>query len=372
MRRLWQAVFASGVPVKLSSVRDQFTDEDIVHYKPLDVAAFPDIGPRAFGYSPALKRHLLDHDETYDILSSHGIWSYSGCAAYIASRRRRVPLIIHPHGMLDPWAINRSRMKKKAIGLAFQNRALRHAHAIRVLCQSEADSVRALGFRNPLAVIPNGVNLSEYENLPDAARFEERHPEIKGRHKLLFLSRVHPKKGLEPLITAWAASEAGEKGWSLIIAGPNQIGHREQMEALVSDLNLSNSIIFAGPLYHEEKREALAAADGFILPSFSEGFPMALLEAAACRLPILMTPFCNFPELADAGGAVSVQPTSQELETGLRKLLEMSAEERVEMAGKARTLVESTYTWDIIAEDMVRMCQWACGGGDAPAKVRLD
>ena len=372
VRRLWQAVHARGIPVELNAVRDQHTDEDIVQYAPLAVRAFPDIGPRALGFSPGLKRHLLDPGEHYEVLSSHGLWMHASYAAGVASRRRGKPHIIHPHGMLDPWAFNRRRLKNTLLGRAFQFDALRRARAIRVLCESEAESVRALGFKSPLVVIPNGVNLAEFDDLPSAEKFSERIPSLRNRRKLLFLSRVHPKKGLEPLIRAWASSKAGERDWALVIAGPNQAGHREEMDALAGELGHRESVVFVGGLYHEEKREALSGADGFILPSFSEGFTMAILEAAACRLPIVMTPQCNFPEMAEAGGAISVEPTVEELTRGLNEFLEMDDSEREQMGGRARTLVESHYTWDIIAEDMIKTCQWACGGGQPPARVRLD
>jgi len=128
-------------------------------------------------------------------------------------------------------------------------------------------------------------------------------------------------------------------------------------------------VVFTGPLYGQAKLEALAGADVFVLPSFSEGFSIAVLEAAACRLPVLLTPQCNFPELVAAGGAVEVEPTAEGTLRGLRLLAGMTDAQRMEMGANGRTLVEFHYTWDAIATKMVDVYSWLLGGGPAPACV---
>lgn len=322
-------------------------------------------------WSPALARVLDGAAGELDVVHNHSLWMLPTHYATRAAGRRGVPVVWTVHGFLEPWALAHSRWKKRLAGWAFQDRDLRSASCLVVNSPSELASVRGYGLRNPVAVIPNGVNLEEFASLPPREDFERRFPEVRGKGVCLFLSRLHEKKGLGHLVEAWSriSREFGE--WQLVIAGPDD-GYEARLRERIAVLGLERSVTVAGPLYGEWKRAAWSRADAFVLPSYSEGFSMALLEALAAGLPALVTPGCNFPEAARAGAAFEVEPTAGGTADGLRRLLGMRADERQEMGIRGRTLVEAGYTWDAVARRTLAVYEWAHGAGPVPADVVFD
>jgi poly(glycerol-phosphate) alpha-glucosyltransferase len=158
----------------------------------------------------------------------------------------------------------------------------------------------------------------------------------------------------------------------LVVAGPGEGGHEEEMKRLTAELGLEPRVCFTGPLQGQEKLAALAGAELFVLPSFSEGFSMAVLEAAAAGLPVLLTPQCNFPELVRASGAIEVSPDVAGCEAGLRELLGLPDAERRLMGQRGKDLVARSYTWPRIVEQMLSVYHWLLEGGTPPACVRLN
>jgi len=356
---------AAGAAASVAGLQDRYTAEDARPDVPYRAAV--STGPAAFGYSRELGKLL--HDHRADVVHSHGLWMHPGIEARRLARRSRAALVVSPHGMLEPWAIRRSRLRKLAAAWLFERSNVRSAGCVHALCRQEAAGIRAFSPRSAIAVVPNGVDLRDWAAMPGREAIAERFPEVNGRRRALFLSRIHPKKGLAHLLEAWARLGRLSDGWVLVVSGPDEGGHLRHIESLAESLGISRSVVFTGPLYGQAKLEALAGADVFVLPSFSEGFSIAVLEAAACRLPVLLTAQCNFPELAAAGGAVEVEPTAEGTLRGLRLLAGMTDAQRMEMGANGRTLVEFHYTWDAIATKMVDVYSWLLGGGPAPACV---
>jgi len=330
-------------------------------------------GPVAFGYSPELRSGLSARVAKNSVLHVHGLWMYPGVVARKLSETTGAVRVVSPHGMLEPWALRNSAWKKRIAGVVFEKRNLRRASCLHALCNAEVSSFRGYGLKNPVAVIPNGVEVPPEANLLPHDLLAQTIPETKDRRIVLFLSRIHEKKGLPHLLRAWAVVNA-ERGvrsseWMLVIAGPDERGHEREVRKLASDLGISSSVVFAGPLYGEQKRAALAGADLFVLPSFSEGFSMAILEAAAYSLPVLLTPGCNFPELVRAGAALEVSADEKGCEAGLRQLLLLSDTERNAMGARGRTLVAECYSWPVIANEMLRLYSWLGGEGEKPQCV---
>jgi poly(glycerol-phosphate) alpha-glucosyltransferase len=190
---------------------------------------------------------------------------------------------------------------------------------------------------------------------------------------LLFLGRLHPKKGLRDLIAAWAIEQkATDAPWTLVIAGWDQGGHRAELEALVSSLNTGSTVFFVGPQHGNDKNAILHRSDAFVLPSLSEGLPMAVLEAWAHRLPVLMTPQCNLPEGFACEAALPMNPDVNAIREALRTLFGMSQSELAQMGARGRSLVEDRFSWDKIATEMSAVYDWVLGGGSAPDCVRLE
>ncbi|RYZ76860.1 MAG: glycosyltransferase [Proteobacteria bacterium] len=169
-------------------------------------------------------------------------------------------------------------------------------------------------------------------------------------------------------LPAWkrALQQSGAKDWHFVVAGPDEGGHRVEVEALVSSLELGSSVSFVGLLQGEEKRAALGAASAFVLPSHSEGFSMSLLEAMGAHLPLLITPHCNFPEAVQVGAALSIEATEESSVQGLDSLFSLSALQLQTMGDCGRSLVEQDYTWESAAQKMESVYLWCCGQSSKP------
>lgn len=330
------------------------------------------LGPKSVGFSLGLVRAVLMSNP--DILHSHGLWMYHGVAARVAAAKARIPLVISPHGMLDPWALRNSAWKKKIAGWLFENRNLRAAACIHALCESEYQSIRAYGLNNPVCIIPNGVDLP---NLQAGQRTPPWNSQIGAdKNVMLFLGRIHPKKGLANLIRAWGILKDRKlkelEQWRLVVAGWSQSGHEEQLKRLAWEVGLTENVSFVGPLYDEAKDAALRAARAFVLPSFSEGLPVSVLEAWAYGLPVIMTRECNIPEGFEAGAAIAIKPEVDSIEQGLKSLLSLSRAEQRSVGLNGRSLVETRFAWPQIAGQMIDVYKWVLCQGPRPDCVRLD
>ncbi len=327
-------------------------------------------GPRSFAYMPDLRVRL--DDSGLDLLHTHGLWMYPSVAAEAWRRRTERPTVVAPHGMLDPWALRNSAWKKRLAGLLYEGAHLRRSSCITALCESEYRAIRSHGLRNPVAVIPNGVDLPEepVQGQPDWAE-----PLPQGSRVLLFLGRIHPKKGLVNLLHAWSAVQrrdpTGAESWQLVVAGWDQGGHQAVLEGLAADLGVTRTVHFVGPQFEENRAASLGRADAFVLPSFSEGLPMAVLEAWSYELPVLMTLECNLPEGFVSGAAMELKPEVGSIADGLARCFDLRDEERRTIGRRGRALVESRFTWTAVAEEMRAVYSWLLGLGPCPACIRL-
>ena len=346
-----------GVGISVMGDARSLTDEDRTVWESVPLMPYRAIGPLGSGIG--LRRNLVQSEA--GLVHQHGLWLDDQWSSLHWQRKTGRPVVISPHGMLDPWAVQNSAWKKKLAGALFANESLRKSACIHALCQSEADSIRKYGLNNPIAVIPNGVELPSLT--PDPCP-----PTSGGKRKLLFLGRIHPKKGLSELLKGWAKAQSLKPNafpdWQLLIAGWDDGGHLLSLKRLADELGLSwtdgmpeteaelNSLVFLGPVFGNDKEALLRGVDGFILPSFSEGLPMSVLEAWSYGLPVMMTEFCNIPEGFEADAAIKIEPNVESITCGLNLWMEMEEDERMAMGGHGRLLVERNFTWKKIAQNM--------------------
>jgi len=294
-----------------------------------------------------------------DLMHDHGLWLPSNAAAALVSKGQDIPLVISTRGMLTSWALRHNRWKKRLAWMGYQRHVLRWATLFHVTSQEEVDALRDLGFEQPAAVIPNGVPL------PDASASNGSSGE--GR-RALFLSRVHPKKGLPMLLDAWATMRPA--GWTLEIVGPSEEGHRAELEAQARRLGLEDAIQFSGPVADDQKWEVYRRADLFVLPTHSENFGIVVAEALAAGVPALTTTGAPWQDLERHDCGWWVSPTEQSLKTALREAVGASDETRRAMGQRGRRLVEEEYSWSGAAANMTAAYQWLLGDGPRPDVIR--
>jgi glycosyltransferase involved in cell wall biosynthesis len=319
-------------------------------------------------WSPPLKWKIEQVIREADIVHNHSLWMLPNSYGSRLAARHDKPVVITAHGALEPWAVQNSGWKKRVVGRWFQNQDLQRADCIHVNSRAEVEGIRQRGLRCSIAVIPNGIHPPDYEDLPAAESFRAQFPQTRDRKIALFMARLDKKKGLGHLIPAWQRVVTRHSNWHLVLAGPDT-GYESTARMLVGNLHLQGSVTFTGPLHGNAKRAALAAADIFVQPSFSEGFSMSILEAMACRLPVLITPSSNFAEVVSAKAGLCVEPYVDGTADGLESLLALSAEERTSMGERARSLIESRYTWGHVAETTLSLYRWLIDGGTPPECV---
>lgn len=371
MRDLAAAIGRAGSPVSVYAAecpRAGLTTIGSIFQSPSRWIGRPGRWWGGLSWSPKL-REILERDiYQIDILHNHSLWMLPNSYASQLGRRTGKPVLFTIHGTLEPWALSHSRWKKQIVGRWFQFRDLRSANCLHVNSHRELQSVRDRGFRNPVAVIPNGINLHEFETLPERDVFFQRHPRLVGKKLLLFMARLHKKKGLEHLLQSWANLTSDFSDWHLLIAGPDD-GYQNSCEEMIARSGIGNSTTLLGSLHDQDKLAALAAADIFVQPSYSEGFSMSVIEAMTCKLPILISPGCNFPEAAQAGAGFEVAADCVGTSSGLRRLMEMSTANRRAMGELGRNLVEREYTWDRVAESMLKVYRWLMSKDTCPSCV---
>ncbi len=307
---------------------------------------------------------------TSNVVHIHGLWQGHTRQAARLARRYRVPHLIAAHGMAEPWALRHKAIKKKLYTAIVEGKNLRHADCLHALSRPEVGHLRALAPRATVCLVPNGVNLAPLEHLPSRAVLEAEYPELAGKFLLLFLGRLHVKKGLDLLAQAIALLSNDHPSIHLLLAGHDD-GALQPFLNQMKEFGQLDRVTCLGHVSGEQARKAWGAADAFVLPSYSEGFSMAILEALACRLPVLATTACHFPELADADAGIVVEPNAEAVSSGLRELLERSPEERQGLGQRGRELVERRYTWDRQAERLAEVYRWLQGGGSRPEAVEL-
>lgn len=307
--------------------------------------------------SSSARRQLHDAISDADVVHLHGLWEPLIRTAAIDAHARRKPYLLTPHGMLDPWSLAQRRMKKRlALALVFR-RVLNNAACLHLLNDDEARLLAPLGLTAPTIVVPNGIFIEEIDPLPGAGAFRRTHAELQDHPFILFLSRLHHKKGLDILAAAFAMVAGEMPDLQLVIAGPDE-GARSDFEQRVRDSGLDRRVHVIGPIWGRDKYAAMVDATCFCLPSRQEGFSMAITEALACRLPVVISENCHFPEVAEHRAGVVTTLDAARIADGLRTVLADSARGRA-MGESGRRLVQERFTWPTIAQRMVSAYQKA-------------
>ncbi len=299
-----------------------------------------------------------------DILHSNGLWNMPSVYPGWAVRGTRCKLVVAPRGTLATWALRKGWLKKKIFGLLFQNQVLRQADMFHATSEKEYAEIRAAGYRQPVAIVPIGMDLPDVSFNAEKQRGEE----AENVRKVVFFGRLHKVKGVDRLVRAW--EQVVRDGWELVIAGPD-CGMLEELKGIVAERKLPR-VSFVGEINGHAKYEFLAGGDIYVLPSDTENFGITVAEALASGTPVIAsqgTPWEGLErEKCGRWVPIGVEP----LAVALKELMAMDDAERAAMGARGREWIRRDFTWEGIGLKMKVAYVWLLGKGDRPEWVRVE
>lgn len=311
--------------------------------------------------SSALTWALFREAGAADVIHNHGLWLMPNVYAGREARRARRPLIVAPRGMLGPAALAFSPLKKRAFWHLLQRSAVAAAACFHATSEQEYEDIRAFGLRQPVAVIPNGIDV-DGAGVPEARR--------QGARTVLSLGRIHPKKGLDILLRAWARVESIRPNWCLRIVGPSEKGHEIELKGLAAKLKLAR-VSIEGPIYGADKARAYREAELFVLPTLNDNFALSVAEALAAGVPVIATKGAPWRGLRDEGCGWWVDHGIEPLSAALCEALAQSQTQLAVMGEKGRAWMIRDFSWQRVARDMIDLYRWLAASAPRPSCVRL-
>ena len=279
-----------------------------------------------------------------------------------AARAAGKPLVVSPRGMLAPAALNFSRIKKKAFWALLQGSVVRQAACLHATSEAEYQEIRSLGLRNPVTVISNGIDVPSWgptENAPPTERVA------------LSLGRLHPKKGLDRLIRAWALVEAAHPDWRLRIIGSPERGYDGFLRALIVELGLAR-VTVEGPLYDDEKKTAYRQSELFLLPSLNENFGLTVAEALAASIPVISSKGAPWQRLETEGCGWWIDHGVTPLALAMEQAMAMPRDSLKAMGAQGSAWMLREFSWDRVVAEMLAVYEWLARGRPPPSSVRFD
>jgi glycosyltransferase involved in cell wall biosynthesis len=361
--RLCGALAKQGAAVQLLTIGDSHSSSCLGFRHeayPADFSHIPILGQLRF--SSALKGALARFAETATIIHMHGLWRMPNVYPASAALRARSHLVLSPRGMLGGAALKFSSYKKQLFWTLIQGSAARAAACLHATSRQEYQDIRDFGLEAPIAIIPNGIDV------PPAA--PKRQPTGE-RRTLLYLGRLHPKKGLERLLDAWELIEDLHPDWQLDIVGPIDGDYAQMLKGRI-DARANSRVRLAGPLYGEEKMNAYRQADLFVLPTLNENFAMTVAEALAQGTPVISTKGAPWAELANNGCGWWIDHGAEPLAAAMQEAMDMRWERLAAMGEAGRAWMGRDFDWNAVARSMRSVYDWLSGQGARPACVVVD
>lgn len=316
---------------------------------------------RAVRRSSSLAQTLRTQAPTADVVHDHGLWLLPNVYAGREAGRAHRPLIVAPRGMLSPTALSFSKTKKRIFWLMLQRSAVLRAACFHATSAQEYEEIRAFGLKQPVAIIPNGIDIESEMTHASAAP---------ATRTALSLGRLHPKKGLETLLYAWAKVEVAHPDWRLRIVGPSENGYDAKLRALAAELNLAR-VSIEEPLYGADKSLAYAEANLFVLSTLNDNFAVTVAEALAAGVPVIATKGAPWKGLIEQECGWWVDLGVDALSAALDQALAMPRERLIAMGGKGRSWMRRDFSWEKVASDMLHVYHWLTQGGGRPSVLQF-
>lgn len=343
-----------GFPAQSRNAAEIAPDEVVAGVRDVKVRLFPVQRPYRLAYSRRLRRALAKDVEAYDVVHIHSLYLYPQYAAAKEARKHGVPYVVCVHGALDPWLRRRGRVRKWLADVTWQRRMLRRASAVHFTLPEEARLASGVAPRRRTVILPNGVRWQDFQSLPDPQEFRDRFLDGRTGPVVLFLGRLTQKKGVDLLVRSFALAARRHPDALLVIAGPDDEKLRPGLEALAQQEGVGDRVVFTGLLLGEDKLRALAATDVWALSSHTEAFTIAVIEALAAGLPVLVSPAVNLAGDIEPAGAGMVSETEPEKFGGALSYLLESEGRRSRLGGNAREFARA-YDWDALAPRVVAL-----------------
>jgi glycosyltransferase involved in cell wall biosynthesis len=354
---------------------------------PIEMHAFRVETPARLGCSSEMRRQLRMADSP-DIYHLHGVWLRAMHYGAREAARRKCPYMLEVNGMYEPWALCQKWLQKRIARWWFQDRILHEASCLHVNSIQEVEQLRKLGFTAPAAVIPGGIDLDEIDRqkpvLPSASPWRE----LQGRPFILYLSRLHPKKGLDLLIRAWAKIQRTEVGsqrsegrspssvvrcpssdFRLVIAGSGEPDYVEQCKKLAAELGIANQCFWAGRVDELQKSWLFTNAHCYVLPTFSENFGNVVVESLAHGTPVITTIYTPWTDLPKHHCGWIIDNTESELIQALNVAMRMDAATRQKMGENGGKLVHEYYSLELVTKNILSVYEWLLGTGPKPGCI---
>lgn len=356
--RLCESLIKEGEPVSLCTLDVSPIGSELAFLKRFAQG----LGPRRLGRSPALFNWLAHSAAAGEIrlIHNHSLWMMPNVYPGWVAKLHSLPLVVSPRGTLSDRAMQSGARVKRLFWPLVQRPALKPTTCFHATAESEYLDIRRLGFRQAVAIIPNGVDLPDWT------------PKALGQARtLLFLGRVHPVKGLDMLLAAWAAVQHRFPDWKLKVTGPDNNGYLRQMLSLAEKLKLER-IEFNGGIYGADKWRAYRDADLFVLPSYTENFGMSVAEALASGTPAIVTKGAPWQGLDTHRAGWWIDIGSDALIACLESALRCSPHEMNAMGKRGRAWMDAEFSWERVGKQMAATYRWIADGGVRPGCVHLD
>jgi glycosyltransferase involved in cell wall biosynthesis len=348
-----------NISFEIHSLIDIYTYKDLHFWDSTTVFLYKTFGQEKYGLSFKLFRNVLKSNA--EVGHIHSLWSFSSLALYLWSKFRKRPYLFSANAYLFDSALKRSRLKKKVAFFLCFRKIIESANCIQVNTVSEYNSVRSLGFKNPICVIPNGVSIPEIEvsNSIVPWGFDKN---TRGKRILLFLSRIHPQKGINLLVEAWKQlyNLNSLDNWHLVIVGFNDkmTPFENELKYNIENHDVKNVITMLPGQYDEAMDICYQNCSGYILPSFNEGTSIAALNALAFSKPALLSEGCNIPDCYIRNAAIKIEATQTSIFNELIKFFDMNDLERKSIGEAGRRLVSESYSWDSVSSQILEIYKW--------------
>lgn len=308
---------------------------------------------RRFAFSWPIAQALWHRVKEFDIVHVHGLYLFPALVASYSCRVAGIPYIISPHGVLDPFTHRKNRIIKNICLALFARRDLNHAAAVHFMTQGELEWAKAFGVTAPAVVINWAIDFDRYRRIPPPGAFSSRYPAVEGKRLIVYLGRIAYSKGLDLLARAFGRVARTHQDTYLILVGPDHEGYGAKVKSLLSEEGVLERTILTGMVSEQEKIEALWVAEVFVLPSYVEGFGIAMIEAMACERPVVITRgSCMQHEVTQADAGLVVNCEVDDLAQALTRMLD-DPELRQQMGQNGKNLVEAKFTWPRVAEEML-------------------